>query len=257
MKRLLLAAAAAALLAGPAAAQIRGESVVYDVGGQSFEGYYAVNEGFEGPRPLVLIIHDWDGLGDYERRRAEMLAELGYAAFAMDLYGQGVRPTAVEDMQARSGELYQDREAMRARMQGGLEAARNQAGADPERIAAIGYCFGGQAALELARSGADLDGFVSFHGGLDTPADQNYDAASGPILILHGTSDPVAPMDAVAALADALNGANVAYRMELYGGVKHAFTVWGTPESDATAYDPQADLQSWNEMLAFFDENLR
>lgn len=254
---LLGASAALALTAGAAEAQIRTENVVYEVDGASYEGYVAVNEGYEEARPLVVVIHDWDGLGDYERRRAQMLAELGFAAFAVDLYGQGVRPETTEEKQARSGALYQDREAMRARLMAGLEAARAQAGVDGDRAAAIGYCFGGAAALEFARAGADLEGFVSFHGGLETPEGATWDAVTGDILVLHGSNDPVAPMTQVASLAEAMNGAGIDYRMEIYGGAKHAFTVWGTPQSQATGYDPQADLQSWNEMLTFLDERLR
>jgi dienelactone hydrolase len=251
------ATAALALTAGAAEAQIRTESVVYEVDGASYEGFVAVNEGYEEARPLVLVIHDWDGLGEYERRRAQMLAELGFAAFAVDLYGQGVRPETTEERQARSGELYADREAMRARLVAGLEAARAQAGVDGERAAAIGYCFGGAAALEFARTGADLEGFVSFHGGLGTPEGASWDAVTGDVLILHGSNDPIAPMTQVASLAEALNQAGVDYRMEIYGGAKHAFTVWGTPDSGSSGYDPQADLQSWNEMLTFLDERLR
>ncbi|MGQ9368422.1 dienelactone hydrolase family protein [Azospirillum sp. ST 5-10] len=244
-------------LAGPAAAQIATESVVYQVDGQAYEGYFARNAGYPGAQPLVILIHDWDGLGDYEKRRAEMLAELGYAAFAVDLYGQGVRPTTTEDKKARSGALYQDRAAMRRRMEAGLEAARGRAGVDGQRVAAMGYCFGGAAVLELARSGAELDGFVTFHAGLKTPADQTYGAVKGPLLILHGTNDPAAPMSEVAELAKALNEAKADYRMELYGGAKHAFTVWGVPDSEALGYDPQADRQSWREAVGFFDTVLR
>jgi len=246
-----------ALSATPAAAQIVSNDVTYEIDGQAFEGFFARNAGYPGERPLVIIIHDWDGLGDYERRRATMLAELGYAAFAVDLYGKGVRPQKLEEKQARSGALYQDRQTMRRRMASGLEQARRQEGVSGDAVAVMGYCFGGAAALEWARSGADLDGFISFHGGLQTPSDQQWGSVSGPILLLHGTSDPVAPMSQVAALTTELDRAKVDYRMELYGGARHAFTVWGTPTTDATAYDPRADLQSWNETLGFLDEVLR
>lgn len=244
-------------LAGPAAAQIVTSDVTYEVDGQTYQGYYAHNAGYPGERPLVVIIHDWDGLGDYEKRRAQMLAELGYAAFAVDLYGQGIRPETTEEKQARSGALYKDRTAMRQRMGMGLETARRQQGASKDKAAVMGYCFGGAAALEWARSGDKLAGFISFHGGLQTPEDQPWKGVSGPLLILHGTNDPVAPMSQVAELSAALDAAEVDYRMELYGGAKHAFTVWGTQPTEATAYDPQADLQSWNETLTFLDEVLR
>ncbi|MGJ3263818.1 MAG: dienelactone hydrolase family protein [Salinarimonas sp.] len=256
MPRIVTAAlagtAALVLAAGAVQAQIRTEAVVYEVDGVPYEGFLAVNEGFGEDRPLVLVIHDWDGLDAYEERRATMLAELGYSAFAVDLYGQGVRPTTTEESRAESGKLYADRAAMRARIAAGLETARGQDGVAADAAAVIGYCFGGAAVLEFARSGADVDAFVSFHGGLQAPEDATWSEVAGDLLVLHGSADPVAPMDQVASLATALNEAEIDYRMEIYGGARHAFTVWGGRD-----YDPQADLQSWNEMLTFLDERLR
>lgn len=251
-----LAALPLAITATTASAQIVEETVVYEIDGQPFEGHFARNAGFGDSQPLVLIIHDWDGLGEYEKQRARMLAERGYAAFAVDVYGQGVRPETTEDKQARSGELYADRETLRQRLEAGLEQGRAQAGIDPARVVAIGYCFGGASVLEFARAGAELDGFVSLHGGLATPEGQDYTAVQGPLLILHGTNDPVAPMTEVAALAGELDAAGVPYDMELYGGAKHAFTVWGA-SGGAVAYDPHADVQSWDTMLDFFETRLR
>ncbi|WP_029030906.1 dienelactone hydrolase family protein [Salinarimonas rosea] len=252
LKATLAGTAALALGAGAAQAQIRTEAVVYEVDGVAYEGFVAVNEGYDEDRPLVLVIHDWDGLGDYEERRATMLAELGFAAFAVDLYGQGVRPTTTEESRAESGKLYADRAAMRARLAAALETAGAQAGVDAETAAVIGYCFGGAAVLEFARAGADLDAFVSFHGGLQAPEGATWDTVQGDLLLLHGSADPVSGMEDVAALAATLNEAEIDYRMEIYGGARHSFTVWGSGD-----YDPQADLQSWNEMLTFLDERLR
>ncbi len=147
-----------------------GASVTYQVNGQSYEGYY-ISPSDEAP--FVLLIHDWDGLTDYEIKRADMLADLGYAVFALDLFGAGVRPTEMKDKRQHTGELYKDREKMRALMKGALDAAKNK-GADIENTVVVGYCFGGAAVLELARSGADLKGFATFHGGLKTPQGQNY-----------------------------------------------------------------------------------
>ncbi len=245
-------AAATLLLAAPtgAQAQIAGEAVRYDIDGESFEGYVARNPALAGNLPVVVILHDWDGLTDYERRRAEMLAEEGYAAVAVDLYGEGVRPTDVEDKRAHSGALYQDRARMRRLMTEGI-AALVGAGMDRDRLVAMGYCFGGQAVLELARSGAAAAGFVAFHGGLGTPEDQDYAAATGPLLILHGSDDPVAPMSQVAELAGKLDAAGASYEMEIYGGVDHAFTVWG-----GERYDGAADLASWDSFLAFLAARL-
>lgn len=253
--------AAAAMLApggfaGQALAQIVSNDVTYEIEGQPFQGFFARNAGFPGERPLVIIIHDWDGLGDYEKQRARMLAELGYAAFAVDLYGQGVRPDREEDKKARSGELYKDRVAMRRRLGKGLEVGRQQPGVSKAPAVAMGYCFGGAAVLEWARTGDKLAGFVAFHGTLDTPPDQSWQGVAAPVLILHGTNDPYAPMGQVAELTTAMDAAGVNYRMELYGGAKHAFTVWGTPATDALGYDPAADLESWKETLGFLEEVL-
>lgn len=236
----------------PVQGQVVGEPLEYQVAGQTYEGYFVRNLGFGDRQPLVLLIHDWDGLGEYEKRRAQMLAEQGYATFAIDLYGQGLRPQTVEESRAASGALYADRPLMRRRLLASLERGKLLPGIDPDQIVAIGYCFGGASVLELARSGADVDGFVSFHGGLVTPEGQDYQQVKGEILILHGADDPVAPLSEVAALGEALNAATVPYNMELYGGVKHSFTVWGA-NGDSSRYDATADRRSWQSLLSFLD----
>lgn len=258
MKKSLLIALAAVMalamtlgLARVAQAGIVTESVVYTIEGQPYEGYFAMNQGFGDNQPLVLIVHDWNGLDEYEMRRAQMLAEQGYAAFAVDLYGQGVRPRNSQESQQQSGQLYADRPTMRARLAAGLAQAQQMAGVDSSRVVAMGYCFGGAAVLEMARAGMDADGFVSFHGSFETPEGQNYSATPGRILILHGSDDPVAPMADVAQLASELDEANVDFAMEIYGGVDHAFTVWG-----GDRYDGQADRQSWRSLLTFLGETI-
>ena len=138
-----------------------GQAVTYEVDGKPYEGYYTSPSHNAG---LILLIHDWDGLTDYEVKRAEMLADMGYAVFAADLFGAGVRPTEVKDKRQHTGELYKDREKMRALIQGALDAAKSK-GANVNNAVTMGYCFGGAAVLEFARSGADLKGFVTFHGG--------------------------------------------------------------------------------------------
>jgi dienelactone hydrolase len=246
-------AIAAAITAAPAAADIVGETVTYKVDGRTYAGYYARNTALGADQPTVLIIHDWDGLGDYERRRARMLAEQGYAAFAADLYGQGVRPDTLEGKKRESGALYQDRQAMRARMRGALDRLSELDGASADEVVAIGYCFGGSAVLELARSGAELDGFVPFHGGLGTPEGQDYANVQGPLLILHGTQDSVSGLDDVADLTQRLDQADADYRVELYGGARHAFTVWTSEQR----YHPQADLRSWAALQDFLTRELK
>jgi dienelactone hydrolase len=225
-----------------------GASVTYQVNGQSYEGYY-ISPSDEAP--FVLLIHDWDGLTDYEIKRADMLADLGYAVFALDLFGAGVRPTEMKDKRQHTGELYKDREKMRALMKGALDAAKNK-GADIENTVVVGYCFGGAAVLELARSGADLKGFATFHGGLKTPQGQNYTTTRGKILIMHGSADTAITMDQFADLTKELESAGVAHEMITYGGAQHAFTVFG-----GKRYQETADKKSWKRFMEFLADTLK
>ncbi|MCB1884028.1 MAG: dienelactone hydrolase family protein [Geminicoccaceae bacterium] len=246
----LAAAAGIVFSTPPARAEIKGEAVAYKVAGRDYEGYFAANTRVENA-PLVLLVHDWDGLDDYERRRAEMLAERGFSAFAVDLYGKGVRPTTTDEAKTESGKLYKDRDAMRVRLFAGLDEAKAMAKA-ATKTAIIGYCFGGSAVLEFARAGAPLDGFVSFHGGLQVPEGEDFKSVKAPVLVLQGSEDPVSPIGLVAEVAQAMSRDGVAYDMQIYGGARHAFTVW-----DGGDYDAKADRLSWDAMLAFFDERLR
>lgn len=239
-------------LAPAAKANIVAEPVVYNIDGQPFEGYFAFNQNFGETQPLVLLVHDWNGLDDYEMRRTQMLAEQGYAAFAIDLYGQGVRPRNRDESRAESSRLYGDRPLMRSRLMAGLTQAQSMAGVDGSQVVAIGYCFGGAAVLEMARAGLDLNGFVSFHGSFATPEGQNYTQTKGRILVLHGSDDTSAPMADVAQLASELDTADVDFDIEIYGGVDHAFTVWG----DAERYDGLADRRSWQALMTFLGETL-
>ncbi len=238
----------ALFLASPAAFGAEGSLVTYQVNGQAYEGYYITPS---KQAPLVLLIHDWDGLTDYEIKRAHMLSELGYAVFAADLFGKGVRPTAVTDKRQHTGELYKDREKMRALMNGALDAAKER-GADIKNAVAMGYCFGGAAVLELARSGADLKGFATFHGGLKTPEGQDYSKTKGEILIMHGSADTNITMDQFADLAKELESAGVAHEMITYGGAQHGFTVFGTDR-----YQENADRKSWKRFQEFLASVLK
>jgi dienelactone hydrolase len=241
--------AAATLAATAAHAEIVGEAHRYTVGDMEFEGYVATNTNTE-PMGTVLIVHDWDGLTEYERRRAEMLAALGYTAFAIDVYGADRRPQNREENREFSGALYADRETFRERLLGSLEEAGNIAGAT-EDVVMMGYCFGGAAVLEAARAGADADGFVSFHGGLGTPEGQSYENAEGPILLLHGSADPVSGMADLAAVIDEMQAAGVEHAAEIFGGARHSFTVWGSGD-----YDREADRGAWNALTEFLEERL-
>ena len=222
--------------------------VTYRINDQPYEGYYTSQK---RGAPLVLLIHDWDGLTDYEIKRAEMLAEMGYSVFAADLFGAGVRPTEVKDKRQHTGELYKDREKMRALLFGALKAAKGW-GADTTNAVAMGYCFGGAAVLEFARAGAPLKGFATFHGGLSTPEGQDYANAKGQVLVFHGTADSAITMDDFAALAKELEGAGVAHEMITYSGAPHAFTVFGSDR-----YRKEADTQSWTRFTAFLKATLK
>jgi dienelactone hydrolase len=225
-----------------------GAAVIYQVDGKSYEGYYISPS---NQAPLVVLIHDWDGLTDYEIKRAHMLAELGYAVFALDLFGAGVRPTEVKDKRQHIGELYKDREKMRALMNGALAAAKAK-GARVDNAVAAGYCFGGAAVLEWARSGADLKGFATFHGGLKTPEGQDYSKTRGEVLIMHGTADTAITMDQFAALAQELEAVGIPHEMISYGGAPHAFTVYGSER-----YRETADKKSWKSFQEFLAARLK
>jgi dienelactone hydrolase len=240
--KFLLTTIAALCFAGSAWA---GEPVTYEVDGAAYEGYHA--DAGEEAAGLVLIIHDWDGLTDYERQRADMLAEMGYDAFAVDLYGKGNRPVETGAKKAETEKLYNDRETMRRLILAGLDEARRLGGGN---AVVMGYCFGGAATLELARSGQaeNVVGYASFHGGLSTPEGQSYPADTPPILVLHGGADRLISMDEVAQLSRELETAGVPYEIEVYSGARHAFTVFGSDR-----YQERADEKSWDafkELLA-------
>lgn len=241
---------AATLFAGSAHAfSPAGSDIVYDVDGEAFEGYLSLAEG--EAMGTVLIIHDWDGLDDYERRRADMLAERGYDAFAVDLYGQGNRPEAIDARKAETARLYEDRERMRDLTLGGLDEARDQGAT--ESTVVMGYCFGGAVVLEIARSGEadEVKGYASFHGGLSTPEGQEWRDDAGPILIAHGGADSSITLDDVATLAKEMEAAGTTYEIEIYSGAPHAFTVFGSE-----SYQERADNKSWDAFMDLLDEAL-
>ncbi|MEZ7196597.1 dienelactone hydrolase family protein [Pseudodesulfovibrio karagichevae] len=225
-----------------------GRTVDYEINGEPFEGYYISPA---AKAPLVFLVHDWDGLTDYEVKRAGMLADLGYAVFAVDLFGKGVRPTRIEDKKRLTGELYADRQMMRTRLMAGMNKAADL-GANLSDAVAMGYCFGGTAVLELARSGVNLKAFVTFHGGLATPEGQDYKAAKGFILVFHGSADQSVPMSQFAALAEQLEATGIPHEMTTYGGAPHAFTVWGTER-----YRKDADEKSWARFTQFLGQTLK
>ena len=238
-------AAALAAASTPASA----EPVGYDVGGQSFEGYFA---GAADAKGLVLIIHDWDGADEYEHRRADMLAEMGYDAFVLDMFGEDTPVETVEDRRAATGALYADRERMRSLIQAGLSAARAQSGA--EDMVVTGYCFGGAVALEMARTeglSGEAAGYATFHGGLDTPDGQSWPEGVPPLLIMHGGADSSVTLEDVTTLANELEQAGAPYTIEIYSNAPHGFTEFGSDR-----YQERADAESWEAFTDFLAERL-
>ncbi len=224
-----------------------GKEVSYQIGDQQFEGYFVSPK---DEAPLVLMIHDWDGLTDYEVKRAQMLADLGYAVFVGDMFGKGIRPTEVTEKKKLTGSLYKDRSRMRQLLQGMLSAAKSQGGNLSNAII-MGYCFGGTVVLELARSGEDLKGFVTFHGGLNTPDGQDYSQTKGKLLVLHGSADKVVSMEQFANLTVELEQQNIEHEMITYSGAPHAFSVFGSER-----YRAEADRKSWLRFTEYLQETL-
>lgn len=242
-----------------ARAELHTETFEYRQGETTLEGWLAYDASIKGKRPGVLIVHQWKGLTDYEKKRAEMLAKLGYNVFALDIYGKGIRPTNPDDARKESGRYKSDRALLRTRAQAGLAILKNHELTDADRIAAIGYCFGGTTVIELARSGADIAGVVSFHGGLDSPKPADGKNIKCKVLALHGADDPfVSPKD-LDAFESEMKQSGVDYQLVKYKGAVHSFTDWnaGNDNSKGTAYNKEADEQSWEAMKQFFAKILK
>jgi len=248
--------AAAAMAAASASAAIKTEAVEYKDGDTALEGYLAYDDSAKAPQPLVLVVHEWWGLNDYAKGRARQLAEMGYVAFAVDMYGKGVLATDAKQAGELAGKLRSDRKLMRQRITAALEAAKANPRVDAKRIAAIGYCFGGTVVLELARSGADIAAVVSFHGGLDTPAPADGKNIKCKVLVLSGADDRSVPLSQIASFEDEMRQGKVDYQIVLYGGAVHGFTkpANGNDPSKNVAYNAEADRRSWQAMKDFFAE---
>lgn len=247
-----------ALLVGalPAKAGVHTELVEYKQGDTVCEGYLAYDDSTTDKRPGVLVVHEWTGLNDYSKKRAEQLAQMGYVAFAVDIYGKGVRAKDTQEAAKLAGKYKQDRKLLRARAQSGLDVLASNARTDPKRIAAIGYCFGGTTVLELARSGAPVAGVVSFHGDLATPTPEDAKNIKGKVLVCHGADDPFVPEKTVAAFEDEMRKAGVDWQLIAYGDAVHSFTNPGAGDNKkaGAAYNAKADHRSWEAMKQFFAE---
>lgn len=256
---LCAAVLAAIVLASGAAARaaIKTETVIYKEGQIQAHSFLAYDDSLSGKRPGVLVVPEWWGLNDYARHRAEMLARLGYVAMAVDIYGDGKTTVDPKQAGAWSGELKAgDRGELRARIAAALAKLKGQPRVDPDRTAAIGYCFGGTTVLELARSGADLSGVVSFHGGLDTSKPAQPGQIKAKVLACHGANDPFEPPAQVQAFEDEMRNAGADWELNVYSGAEHGFT---NPDADSfhikgLAYNAEADRRSWQAMRDFFKE---
>lgn len=231
--------------------------VDYKVGGEGFRGFLAYDDSISGKQPGVLVVPEWWGLNDYAKGRAEQLAKLGYVAFVMDPYGDGKVTTDPKEAGKLAGALRGgDRKELRERANASLNLLKKNEHVDPEKIAAIGYCFGGTTVLELARSGADLAGMVSFHGSLGTPHPEDAKNIKGKVLVCHGADDTFESPEEIAGFQQEMRDAKVDWQMNIYSGAVHAFT---NPDADkfgikGIAYNANADHRSWQAMKDFFVE---
>lgn len=236
-------------------AEVVGKDVEYKSDGTTLKGYLAYDDSVEGKRPGILIVHEWWGHNDYARKRADMLAGLGYTAFAVDMYGDGKQA----DHPDKAGELAKgvlgNLDEAEKRFQAALTLLREQKTVNPEHIAAIGYCFGGAVVLNMAMRGVDIDGVASFHGLLPTAAPENADVKAE-IIVFHGGDDPFVPAEQMDAFKKAMESANADYDLVIYPGVKHSFTNPGADKMGKKfnlplEYNEKADKDSWEKFQAF------
>ena len=243
-------------LAATAAGEVRMETVKYEAAGKPMVGYLAYDESTKGRRPGVLVVHEWWGANDYAKRRARELAELGYVAFAGDMYGDGKTTNDPKQAGEWAGAVRGSRERCVERVTAALDVLKHDEHVDPNRLAAIGYCFGGTVALEAARAGGDLVGVVSFHGTLGTSEPAQAGQMKAKVLVLTGAADPQVPREQVTAFQDEMSKAHTDWQVITYADAKHSFT---NPASSklgfpAVAYNEAADRRSWRAMRSFFEE---
>ena len=245
-----------ACLAAGAGAELVSEPVHYVSGDTRMHGYAAWDDRFKGPRPGVLVVHEWWGLNEYARSRARDLAELGYVALAVDMYGDGQVADHPDEAGAFAQRLGGDLPEARRRMQAAIEALKRLPSTDTDRLAAIGYCFGGGVVLQAARDGLPLEAVVSFHGSLATPLPAQPGKVKSRVLVFNGAADPFVPDEQIAAFKQEMDAAGVDYRFVNYPGVLHSFTNPGADEVGQRfglplAYDAKADADSWAQMQGF------
>lgn len=245
-----------AFFGSTAEAKLVSKMVEYKDGDQVLEGYLSYDNKGKN-RPVVIVVHEWMGLTDSVKKRADRVAKEGYVVFAADIYGKGNLPKDKKEASTLSGKFKSDRQLLQRRIQLALETAKQQPKVDTNKVAAIGYCFGGTTVLELARSGADIDGVVSFHGGLSTPTPAQ--TIIPKVLVLHGAEDPGVPAKEVAAFEEEMRKAKANWELTKYSGAVHSFTnpEAGNDPSTGNAYNEQADKRSWIAMNNFLKEVFR
>jgi dienelactone hydrolase len=258
MMRNVIAAAAVALAAGAAPAAVATKAVEYEHDGAKLKGFLAYDDAAQGKRPGVLVVHEWWGLDEYAKDRCKQLAELGYVAFAPDMYGEGKTVTEREHAQKMATAVRADVKAWRGRAEAGLKQLASQPNVDGSKLAAIGYCFGGSTCLQLAYAGADLKAVATFHAALPTPTAEEAKAVKPKLYVAHGADDFFIPKEAVEGFRKALDAAGVKYTFESFPGVVHSFTVPGADKHmiKGMKYDKAADEKSWAAMRALFKETL-
>ncbi|MBD3335493.1 MAG: prolyl oligopeptidase family serine peptidase [Candidatus Eisenbacteria bacterium] len=245
------------ILTAPALADVTTETVAYRHGDTELQGFLAYPDDAEGMLPGVLVVHEWWGLNEHAKDKAEQLAEAGYVALALDMYGQGKSTEHAEEAGEWSKQVRRNEEMMQQRFRAAHEVLRDDPRTDPERIAAIGYCFGGYVVLSMAAQGAELQGVVSFHGSLPTePVEAG--AVKAKVLVCHGGADPLTTREQIQQFQETMTAAGADWVFITYGGAKHSFT---NPEADERGmaplgYDASADARSWRHMLDFFNEVL-
>lgn len=257
MKHFILIISAIIMFCSSAMATVQTREVEYMAGDTVMKGYIAYNDSIEGKRPGILVVHEWWGLNSYARKRAEMLADLGYTTMALDMYGEGKTANHPDDAAKFSGELRKNMPLATARFNAAMELLKKEPTVDPEKIAAIGYCFGGGVVLEMARGGADLVGVVSFHGTLAPSTPAKTGEVKAKILVLNGADDPFVKPEEIEAFKKEMEKAGVDYTFINYPGAVHSFT---SPDADKfgkefglpLAYNKDADEKSWQAMRIFF-----
>lgn len=236
---------------------VRGETVTYSSPTTEMNGYIAYNESLEGKRPGIIVVHEWWGHNDYTRERADMLAELGYVALAVDMYGDGKQAAHPEDAMKFSGMVMSNIDEAKARFDAALETLKSNPNVDQEQIAAIGYCFGGSVVLSMANAGYDLDAVAAFHSGVELPIPPSQDIKAK-ILVANGADDPFVSAESVEAYKQGMDDVGANYTYIDYPGAVHAFTAKGADSLGQKfelplKYNEAADKASWEEMKKLFN----